>query len=55
MKAYFHFTLAKHYISRKLEGMKIHVLSALKVVYHILYFIIHFLKGSTYSLELEIF
>lgn len=55
MKAYFHFTLEKHYINRKLEGIKIHILSALKVVYHILYIITHFLKGSTYSLGLEIF
>lgn len=55
MKAYFYFTFTKHYIHRKLEGNKIHALSALKVVYHTLYSIIHFLKGSTYSLGLEIF
>lgn len=56
MKVHFHLTLAKHYINRKLEGFKIHILSALNVVYHYtLYFIIHFLKGSTYSLGLEIF
>lgn len=34
MEAYFHFMLAKHCINRKLEGIKIRILNALKVISH---------------------
>lgn len=51
MKAYFHFTLAQHYINRKLERIKIHILNAFKVMYHIIFHYtffkrLHLLSGT---------